>query len=293
MAIQANISLLQDNAGTPGSELTSLTLNTGDTFFVEIQLGDFRADASGLIGAQLDLAWTADLFNALSFDLTDSFAFAIPGRDGDLDTDGLADNLAAAAIPPANLGQPIGDNAFERFAVVQLEVEADNTAITPALFTLEDIDSPNFAFADGASVAVTAVDDSFTIVESNLLTGDLFANDALGGGGELTSVNGASANIGQTITLTSGSILIVNADGTFTYSPAEGLATDTFTYSISVFGDGLQPAAPEDEATVTITINPVPATAVGSISDTNAAANTIAENAFNEDVVLSQLLIDG
>ena len=35
MAIQANINFLQDNGGTPGAALTNLTLNTGNTFFVE------------------------------------------------------------------------------------------------------------------------------------------------------------------------------------------------------------------------------------------------------------------
>ena len=70
-------------------------------------------------------------------------------------------------------------------------------------------------------------------------------------------MNGQAASVGSQITLGSGALLTLNADGTFAYDPNgqfDGLAqgesdTDSFTYTISDGNGG------SDGATVTLTIN--------------------------------------
>jgi hypothetical protein len=49
----------------------------------------------------------------------------------------------------------------------------------------------------------------------------------------ITAVNGLGSAVGNQITLASGATLTVNADGSFTYTPAVGfLGEDSFTYTI-------------------------------------------------------------
>ena len=84
--------------------------------------------------------------------------------------------------------------------------------------------------------------------EDTALSGDLFADngngvdsDANGDAITVATVNGQSASVGQQITLASGALLTVNADGTFDYDPngqfdslAGGASTtDTFTYEVT------------------------------------------------------------
>ncbi|MFC1235551.1 VCBS domain-containing protein, partial [Vibrio sp. F74] len=73
----------------------------------------------------------------------------------------------------------------------------------------------------------------------------------------VSSVNGDSSKVGQTITLESGAALILNEDGSYSYDPngafeslgVDDKATDSFTYTAN---DGTEDSEP---VTVTITIN--------------------------------------
>ncbi|CTQ64764.1 Ig-like domain-containing protein [Roseibium album] len=109
------------------------------------------------------------------------------------------------------------------------------------------------------NTAPVSVDDSYTVGEDGLLSGqNLLANDtdADGDGLSVASVNGSSASVGSQIVLDSGALLTVNADGTFSYDQNgafdhlddEETATETFSY---VASDGEGNSEP---ATVTITI---------------------------------------
>ena len=100
-----------------------------------------------------------------------------------------------------------------------------------------------------------AVDDIVTTDEDTAVTGDVLTNDSDVNGDPLTvtEVNG-TADIGSQITLPSGALLTLNADGTFDYDPNgqfESLndgdtATDSFTYTVS---DGT------DSSTATVTVS--------------------------------------
>jgi VCBS repeat-containing protein len=123
------------------------------------------------------------------------------------------------------------------------------------------------SIADGQGVgtiqdnAPTAVDDStatdaYTPIGGNLLAGvSVPAGDTLA----VNTVNGSAANVGTTITLASGALLTVYANGSYTYDPNGAFnyllgtgesAPDSFTYTITD-SRGLQ----SNTATVTITIS--------------------------------------
>jgi VCBS repeat-containing protein len=120
--------------------------------------------------------------------------------------------------------------------------------------------------ADDAPVA--NVDDFFTTAPATVTGHNLFDDNSFGPDNDpdgpalsISAVNGDAGNVGHQITLTSGALLTVNSDGTFTYDPNhafDGLAapgsgaantttTDTFTYTLT--GGGT--------ATATVTIDGV------------------------------------
>jgi VCBS repeat-containing protein len=145
--------------------------------------------------------------------------------------------------------------------------------------------------ADQATITITATQDpavaqpdEVSTPENEVLNGDLFADNGNGidrdPDGEavaISEVNGQAANVGATITLTSGAKLTVNADGTFSYDPngkfnaltdnssgaANTSAEDSFTYRL----------ATGNVTTVTVTVN-----GVAGVNDQlrgNAGDNTI------------------
>lgn len=116
--------------------------------------------------------------------------------------------------------------------------------------------------------SATAVDDAVSTDEQSIVSGDVFgANPATGdssidGPLVVTHVNGVTASVGNQITLASGALLTLRADGTFDYDPngrfndlpdigssgASNISrTDSFTYTL-VGGS---------TATVTVTVNGV------------------------------------
>lgn len=138
-------------------------------------------------------------------------------------------------------------------------------------FTLTDPNAESSAPAT-ADVTVTAFesppiaeDDNVTTAEDLVYNGNVFLDnghgfdrDPDGDPIQVTSINGDPNAVGQTITLGSGALLRVNADGSFTYDPngafagmpspdsgaVNGTDTDSFTYTITG----------GDEATVTVLV---------------------------------------
>ena len=94
-----------------------------------------------------------------------------------------------------------------------------------------------------------AFDDSFKTDEATAIAGSVLADNGAGvdiGGGRVVAVNGSSAAVGQEVRLSSGALLTLNGDGSFTYKPngafaplvdpesgaANGTARDSFTYTL-------------------------------------------------------------
>lgn len=106
----------------------------------------------------------------------------------------------------------------------------------------------------------TATNDFATTTETGTTSGNLLSNDTDPDNDTLTvlSVNGSTANVGSTITLASGALLTVNANGSYTYNPngafdpaAGQTDTDSFVYVASDGNGGT------DDATVNVTITSV------------------------------------
>jgi VCBS repeat-containing protein len=132
----------------------------------------------------------------------------------------------------------------------------------------------------------TAANDGTSGYQARVAAGNVLANDADPAGGGLTvrTVNGSAANVGTTIQLTSGALLTVHADGSYTYDPngafdslASGQsATDSFTYTAA---DAL--GTPSNTATVTITIRTL--TAVND-ANSNYLGYSVGGNVLANDI---------
>jgi len=117
----------------------------------------------------------------------------------------------------------------------------------------------------GVNDAPVAADDAFSIDQDGMLIENVFADN--GGGVDadidgdvftVTQVEGSAANVGNLITLAFGTVLTLNADGTFAYGdpgaftflPDGAVFNDSFTYTIDDGNGGT------DTATATV---PLPA----------------------------------
>ncbi|MHC0061779.1 beta strand repeat-containing protein [Nostoc sp. UIC 10890] len=126
----------------------------------------------------------------------------------------------------------------------------------------------------------TATNDSVTTNEDNAVNGNLLTNDTDPDTGDIltvSAVNGNAADVSNQITLLSGALLTLNANGTFGYNPnsqfeslaAGATASDNFNYTISDGNGGTS------TATVNLTIN--------GVNDAPTLANAIADQTTLED----------
>jgi VCBS repeat-containing protein len=145
------------------------------------------------------------------------------------------------------------------------------------------LDSFNYTISDGiggsdsATVSITidglndpvfAFDDSVSTNEDTLLNADVFADNGSGADFDIdgdsffvSEVNGIAANVGSEIALSSGALLTLDSNGSFSYDPDNNInGSDSFTYKISD-GNGST-----STATVNITVDPVNDAPTGSIS---------------------------
>ncbi|ETW10680.1 VCBS repeat-containing protein, partial [Roseivivax marinus] len=158
--------------------------------------------------------------------------------------------------------------------------------------------------AGAVEVAVIAEDDAFTTDEDtaigaglNLFDANPGQADIASGTGprEITAVNGNTANVGTEITLLSGALLTVYADGTFSYDPNgafEGLSgpggtmvqdTDSFTYTLNGF----------DTATVVVTVDGVNDAPVATGETLAATDEDTATNFAAADLLGNDTDVDG
>ncbi|MEM1278444.1 MAG: Ig-like domain-containing protein [Cyanobacteria bacterium P01_H01_bin.152] len=182
-----------------------------------------------------------------------------------LDTTNLGDLNAAVVrlIQIQTLAQ--GEIATDLEAAISgqrplAEVVAENTgtALEDQITAIDD------------NVAPLAQADEFTTDRTTPLIGNLFADNGNGADSDfngdtlsITAINGEETAVGQTVTLESGASLLVNADGRFTYTPADLTdppildpiqADDLFTYTVSDGNGGTDIA----EAIVNLTNAPTP-----------------------------------
>ncbi|WP_417525568.1 beta strand repeat-containing protein, partial [Marinovum sp.] len=172
------------------------------------------------------------------------------------------------------------------------------TATETFTYTIEDDDGVE----DTATVTITitgeestpvGVDDGNTTDEDSATVGNVLANDSDGDGDPLSvaAVNGETGDVGTQITLPSGALLTLNANGTYDYDPNGSFdtlavgesTTDSFGYTVSDDNGNT------DTATVTMTIagvNDAPVAQNDIIATTESAAisdNLLTNNGFGED----------
>ena len=241
--------------------------------------------------------------NAVSGDvLADNGGGADSDVDGDpltvTEVDGNAGDvgnqivLASGALLTVN-----GDGTFDYDPNDQFE---DLAVGASAMDTFDYTISEGNGGTDTATVTITidgvnddpvAQDDAVSTDEDNAVAGDVLVDNSNGADSDIdgdaltvSEVNGSSGDVGNQITLASGALVTLNADGTFDYDPNgqyEALnvgdqATDTFQYTISDGNGGT------DTATVTVTIDGVNDDPIAQDDD----VGTDEDNAVSGDVLV-------
>ncbi len=146
-----------------------------------------------------------------------------------------------SGIPDADASQggPNGDGVYEIMVTVTDQNGESFTTVVTYIVT---------------NPAPIAVDDGvLMVVEDSPAILDLLGNDNDPDGDDLiiTEINGVPVMVGAPLTLPSGAVITLNADGTVSYDPpADYNGPDSFTYTISDGEGGT------DTATVTLDVTP-------------------------------------
>jgi VCBS repeat-containing protein len=262
-----NVTLTDDGGtpGVPGDDLTSAP----QTFTITVTpVNDAPAFVKGTdpvnVGEDSGLTtiagWATSISagptadeagQALSFNVTGNTnpaLFAIAPAVNALTGD-LTFTLATNAFGSATITLTLSDNG----GVVN---GGDDTS-DPQTFVINvaGVNDPPTAVAD---TGTASEDTALSVLAPGVLANDIDP-DLVGDTKLVSAVNGVSGNVGTQITLASGALLTVNANGSYTYNPngqfealgAGQTATDTFTYTMQ------DTAGSPSSATVTITINGV------------------------------------
>ncbi|MGD1904954.1 MAG: tandem-95 repeat protein [Leptolyngbyaceae cyanobacterium] len=144
--------------------------------------------------------------------------------------------------------------------------------------------------------APEATDDTGSTAEDQVLNDNVLDNDSDPDSGEtleVSAVNGESADVGQQITLASGALLTVNADGSYSYDPNGAFddlndgetGSDSFAYTVTDGNQTSEGVFNEDTATVDITINgdspTPPQIGISSSTDYSGDENALVEELDN------------
>jgi len=213
--------------------------NAGEAYVIYGSSAGFDAsfELSSLNGANGFVLNGADAGDNLGFSAASA---------GDVNGDGIDDILVGA----------YGADPGETYVIFGRETLTPTTDTATVTITI-----------NGVNDAPVAQDDAVSVSEDDTLGGNVFVDNGsgidsdidLGNMFDVSEVNGSAANVGSQITLASGALLTVNANGAFSYDPngqfdtlAGGTSdTDSFTYMIADGGGEF------DMAQATITINGV------------------------------------
>ncbi|MBD2138145.1 hypothetical protein H6F32_11215 [Anabaena sp. FACHB-1237] len=137
--LQVRLNLLADNDGTPGEILANNQVGLNHSFFVQIQVGDFRGNAAGVVGLNLDFAWDGLILESINFDPTlaidPKFSFF---QQGTLVYDGFIDDLSGGSLPEFELGQAIGVNQLDTFALLHFSTQGYGTTYFTTTVNVND-----------------------------------------------------------------------------------------------------------------------------------------------------------
>ena len=229
------------DSGTDAQLATTITAGGGLYSFGSLAPGDYivRIDASNFASG-----------GALA-----GVVVAPGGNDPDDNVDNDSNGIVSGAL---------GSGGFVVSRAITLTDNGETTIDGTGQFNTND--TLDFGFRSNS--APVAKPDAVNTAENAIGSGNLFADNGSGPDSDadgdpltISAVNGQGGNVGTQITLASGALLTVNANGTYSYNPngkfnslttsASGAsntsATDTFTYTVSG----------GNTVTVTVTINGV------------------------------------
>ncbi|MFV1965127.1 MAG: DUF4347 domain-containing protein [Pirellulaceae bacterium] len=195
----------------------------------------------------------------------------------------LDGNLVDSNAYTGGLGATSGGTGnFEPIAIGANTYSSGNLTVSPLQDFFDGridevaIFGSQLSQADVQRLYFTAQQD-YTVVEDGVLN----VNAALGVLANDTDVDGGAITVNTTpIAGPSNGSLTLNADGSFAYTPDTNFyGSDSFTYEISDGNGGT------DMATATVTVTPVNDDPITAISDTDAAADYVLENAANGTAV--------
>ncbi|MGJ8687117.1 MAG: retention module-containing protein, partial [Spongiibacteraceae bacterium] len=195
---------------------------------------DFEGPAETLLSGDMLGNFAANTEEAAVSDITVDSVLALLEEGGDL--------LDSIEAPAAGLG---GDDGAQGHSFIRLARIAEGTD-TPEF--VGDAPSPDGAAAvteDDANenIAPIAVDDAIEVEEDSSTVIQVINNDI--------DADGDSLTVTGTTDPTNGSV-VINGDGTITYTPDENFnGIDTFDYTVDDGNGG------SDTASVTVTVNPV------------------------------------
>ncbi|MFN6487862.1 Ig-like domain-containing protein [Nostoc sp. DedQUE02] len=190
-------------------------------------------------------------------------------------TGGTPITLASGALLTLNANNTFDYNPngqFESLGTGQTAGDSFNYTISDG--SLTSTATVNLTI-NGVNDAPVAVNDSQTTNEDTPVSGNVLANDSDIDTNDIltvSAVNGVASSVGNSITLASGALLTLNANGTFSYNPNnkfESLnngqtATDSFSYTVADGKGGTS------TATAAITIN--------GVTDVPVTSTIVAEN---------------
>ncbi|WP_299471232.1 Ig-like domain-containing protein [uncultured Roseibium sp.] len=260
LQVDANGDLSFDTANTYNELNVGDTRDISFTYVVEEAGSNLTASATGTItitGVNDDPTANDD---TRSTQLNTPVNIDVASNDFDVDN---GDTFTVTAVSTPSNGT----------AVIELDgtvtYTPNNGYSGPDSFTY-DITDANGGMATATvnitvqgSNAPVAQNDSVTTDEATLLSGSVFLDNGNGADFDpegdpfsVTAVNGLMASVGSQITLVSGALLTLNANGTFDYDPngsfeslaVGGSTTDTFSYTITDSNNG------SDTGVVTVTV---------------------------------------
>ncbi|MCL6501490.1 MAG: DUF4214 domain-containing protein [Pirellulales bacterium] len=160
------INLFTDNAGVPGSPISSQQVTVGQTFFVEISVQDTRPAAEGelrgLVSFAIDVGWDAASLEEIDdpFNPTDLASPLLPAsftlfRSGTLNNlAGTITGLGGGRAPTNPPSNGIGAGVPERFSL--LRFLAQEVTAGPQPFVVSFNEELGGALADGSFVLTAA-----------------------------------------------------------------------------------------------------------------------------------------
>ncbi|HAH43335.1 MAG TPA: hypothetical protein DCM07_00495, partial [Planctomycetaceae bacterium] len=253
------------NGGTDTATVTITIQGVNDTPVAEDD--DFTIDEDATLDMNFHSVFSSN-GNGVDYDPDASDTFEVTSVNGSAASVENEIQLASGALLTVYRGGFISyrpDGAFDYLA----DGESASETFT---YTITDVNGAT----DTATVTITIngvntnpvpVDDAFSTDEDTLLAGGNVLNanptdpdfDAEGQTLTVTEVNGSTGDVDSQITLASGALLTLNADGTFDYDPngqfeylVDGQSTtDSFTYKVEDTQGGTA------TATVNITITGV------------------------------------